>query len=189
MTRSGSRRGFTLIEVIVALALLLIGIVGMMNLHVFGSTSDAAARDRTLASKVGEELLRGLERLPLTDPQLAPNTSGDAVPAEFGPLLDGNTVMGGTYFTWSDASPVPGVRTDAELAAGPEALLADPQTGEGLQRRWTVWDYVPAGGKATVTRLISVSIIYHEPGRPKPRELVFYGQRDNPGPLLLEMVL
>ena len=112
-----------------------------------------------------------------------------AVWAEFGPLLDGNAVITGSYFTWSDSSPVPGVRTDAELAAGPEGQLRDPQTGAGIQRRWTVWDYVPIGGKATVTRLISVSIIYHEPGRPKPRELVFYGERDNPGPLLLEMVL
>jgi hypothetical protein len=175
-------RGYTLLETIIAMTVLTAGMLGMIQLQIFGLASDEAARARTLASKAASDLAAGLQRLPFADPAVAPHVVGAAAPALFGALLDGSgSLTSGTYRTWTDGT-VPGVRTDVELAAGPEAQYR-------LERRWVVWEYVPVGGTPGTVRIISVSVIYHEPGRPHPKEIVLYTEKHDPGPLLLNQII
>jgi type II secretory pathway pseudopilin PulG len=173
-------RGTTLIEALVALTVLLVGLVAMNRLLLFGATSDRASRAQTLANQAARELLTGLTSLPMIDQRLSSNGSGATPPSPFGRLLDplGNVASSGGYHVWSDGLPIAGVRTDAQLAAGPENAYR-------LERRWVVWDYVPAGGVANTVRVISVSVGFDEMGR---REVVLYGQQSDLGALVLRNV-
>jgi prepilin-type N-terminal cleavage/methylation domain-containing protein len=55
-------KGFTLIEVLVAAYVLLIGICAMLSLFTFSLASAEAAWDRTLATSHGEQVLEAMQR-------------------------------------------------------------------------------------------------------------------------------
>lgn len=170
-------QGFTLLEAVIAMAVMVIGIVGTLSTLVYGANSDRASRAQTLATAAAEELLAGLVQLPPSDARLSVNAASATAPVPFGPLVSstGAVTTAGTH-TWSDATAIPGVRTDAQLATSPEASLQ-------LERRWVVWDYTPAGMPGgSIVRIISVSIIYRDPTL---REVVLYGERPDLGALTL----
>jgi type IV pilus assembly protein PilV len=171
-------RGVTLLEAMVSLTLLLVGITGMLQLQIFAASSDEGARANTAAVQVARELLAGLQQLGPEDPRLDEHFVSDTPPAEFGHLLVGNTLTGATYKTYSDASPLPGVRTDADfLAAG----VTDPVDGTlpRFQRRWMVW--MPTSA-ITVdgSKLIAVSVTWREKTFTGLREVILYGTVINP---------
>jgi type II secretory pathway pseudopilin PulG len=171
--------GFTLLEGVIAMTVLLIGLVGALSTITFGANSDRAARAQTLATVAAQELLSALNALPPSDTHLSVNTASATAPGSFGPLLSstGSINTSGSHM-WSDGDPIAGVRTDTQLAAGPEQGLE-------LQRRWTVWDYTPPGMPGgSIVRLISVSVIYRDPTL---REVVVYGQRPDLGALLVRV--
>lgn len=171
-------RGTTLLEAVIALTILLIGLVGMMRLQVWGSNSDEGARSHTQATQLGQELLTGLQRLPLADPRLAQQFTGTTAPPGFGELFKGGSLATTPFAVWSDGSPIPGVTPDSELT---------PRTGKDsvdgslprFQRRWTVW--MPTTPMTTdSTKLIAVSVSWRERGFPQMREVVLYGTVVNP---------
>ncbi len=176
-TRSGTPRGFTILEATIAMAILLVGLVGMLQFLIHSARSDRLAREQTLAAKAAAELLNGLNGLAWADPRLQPNATGNARPAVFGRLLSGTgSPPASGFHEWSDANPIPGVRTKAQLDAGPERSLA-------LERRWVVWEYELPGVTSTVVRVISVSVVYTDL---YSQEVVLYGQRTNLGALLVQ---
>ncbi len=156
----------------IAIAILTVGMLGLMQLQIMGIYSNQGARANTTAAQLGRELLSGLEALPTSSGLLA-----DTDPV-FGPLLqaDGSAASGAREY--SDSAPVPGVRTDASLER-------DPEDGSVpiYRRRWTVQNHGPPGAEASVRRL-AVSVIWRERGLSRPRELVLHGQRSNPGAVL-----
>ncbi len=172
--------GFTLLEVMIALVVLTIGLLGMMQMQIMGITSNQGARVQTTASQLAIELAGALEALPFDDVQgRLSGTAGTttAPPAGFGRLLEAGT-SGASVHTWSDATAVPGARLDS-------ALEADPlEAGMPLyRRRWTVWNYSAEGtaSGASASKVIAVSVIYHERGNGTPREVVVLSQRSNAG--------
>lgn len=183
--RSPRPRGLTLIEVTVALAILLIGLLGMLKLQLMGMGANHAARAQTQASQVARELVAGLERLPMDSALLDATGSGATAPANFGPLQFGPAARVSAAHTYDDASPIPGTRTNARLAA---------QGDVQYDRRWTVWDYQPAGvltggvaaGAAAKIVAVSVRYTFHQggPGGPGSGEVVQYLTRGHPGMFL-----
>lgn len=171
MIRPTTETGATLLEAMIAIAILTVGILGLMQLQILGIYSNQGARANTTAAQLGRELLSGLEALPTGSPLLAATT-------DFGPLLQASGSASSGATVYSDSTPVPGVRTDASLER-------DPQDGTApiYRRRWTVDDIGPAGAEASVRRL-AVSVIWRERGLSRPRELVLYGSRSNPGLVL-----
>lgn len=170
MIRPTAETGATLLEAMIAIAILTIGMLGLMQLQILGIYSNQGARANTTAAQLGRELLGALEALPTNDPLLNATT-------DFGPLLQaGGSASTGARAT--DTSPVPGTRTDASLER-------DPQDGTVAiyRRRWTVQDAGPPGAGSSVRRL-AVSVIWRERGLSRPRELVLYGSRSNPGLVL-----
>lgn len=174
-----SSRGFTILEAVIALTVMLIGIVGTLSTVLYGTMSDRASRSQTLATGVAEELMGALLALPPTDPHLTVNVASGTTPSTFGPLLSGTgSVTSSGAHVWSDSSPIAGVRTDAQLQGDAEKPLQ-------VERRWVVWDYTPPGMPGgSIVRLISVSVIYRDPMR---REVVLYGERTDFGALVVRV--
>lgn len=174
-------RGVALLEVMIALTILSVGLLGMLQLQILGITANGGARATTYAGQLATELASALERLEFEDPRLTGGGSGTSsltAPEPMGRLL-GQDLSGAHVHTWSDsATPqMLGVRLDSSLPADP----ADP-TKPLYQRRWTVWDYetnTPTG--AAASKIIAVSVIYKERGNPVERELVVLTHKANAG--------
>jgi type IV pilus assembly protein PilV len=161
MSRTRERaHGTTLIEVMVALTVLLVGLLGMMRLQVFGLNSNQGARAQMVATQLARELASGLERLPFSDARL------DAT-AHFGSVLQADGTVRSDGFR--AFTPVPGVRGD-------DAISAD-ELGRVYQRRWTITATRAAGEDAT--KLIAVSVVFRERGFARLKEVVVYAQSVN----------
>ena len=157
-------RGLTILEVMIALSMLLVGLLGMMHLQIIGIGSNNGGRLQTIGTEIAQELVSGLERLPFGDGLInATGTSGPTAPTPFGRLATGATIATGAS-EWSDSTmKVPGVRLDTELPPG-------------FKRRWTVWGYSPSAGALPAVKLVAVSVTWREPALAMPREVVLYTQ-------------
>ena len=76
--RRASSRGTTLIEAMIALAILAIGILGLVRAVVYSAQSDRVARARTTASGYAMDLIPHLKALDFSHPLLAIGTHSDA---------------------------------------------------------------------------------------------------------------
>jgi prepilin-type N-terminal cleavage/methylation domain-containing protein len=185
-------RGFSILELMIAMAVIAFGLLAMWRLHVIGITSTAAARRHTIATAVARELVTGLERLSFSDTLLSDNgcigrgTEAGPPPecAVFGQLVDWNGSIRSGAHEWSDGNRVPGVRLDTEMPEKADAAA-------GYERRWTVWTVLsPAAavGSPTGTKLIAASVIWRDPPFGTPREVVLYSQVANPNAVIAGMV-
>lgn len=168
--------GLSLIEMMVALSVLLVGLLGLMRMQVIGLHANQASRAHTTAAQLGGELAGALQRLPWDDALVQPVDAADTTPPKvFGRLLDATTLASSGYTAWDDAyaAKLPGVRTDKELNE------FDDDGSPVYERRWTVWSYAAPGGLEGA-RLIAVSVIFHERGMNIPYEVVTYAQQGNP---------
>ena len=172
-----SSRGFSLIEVMVAMTILLVGMLGLMRLQIVGLAWNQSARAQSRAVELALELRAGLEQLPYGDPHLAVTGSWGATrPTPFGALLSGTTVASGAT-AWSDASPIPGVTLDSAIEPGPSG-------GPRFVRRWTVWGYTSMSSMNAGALIIAISVIWVDKGSLQPREVVVYTERVNPAAVL-----
>jgi prepilin-type N-terminal cleavage/methylation domain-containing protein len=161
-------RGFTLLEVLIALAVMLVGLLGLMRLQVFGIQANQGSRAHSTAVAVARELALGLERLDFNDPLLTANGVGATPPSPFGHLLNGTTLSTGTFTTWDDGAHLPrlpGVRPDT-------ALEREPGGTPVFARRWTVWSYQGSAGPVG-SKIIAVSVVFHERASPVLYEIVY----------------
>jgi prepilin-type N-terminal cleavage/methylation domain-containing protein len=171
-------RGTSLIEVMIALAILAVGLLAMWNLHMVGLTSTASGRRHTVAVALARELAAALERLRYDAPLLQATYSGQGSTspppssALFGPLVQGDGSITSGAYAWDDgmSASVPGARTDAQLR--------EKGDGAGYVRRWTVWDLVSSNPSAAGTnagvKLVAVSVTWHDPPFARPREVLVY---------------
>jgi type IV pilus assembly protein PilV len=159
MSPSNEPRGTTLIEVMVAMSVLLIGLLGMMDLQILGLTSNQGARAQMQATQLAREIASALERLSITDARLAATSA-------FGPLLQANGSQPSSGFT-AAADTLPGVR--------PDSALEDQGSGPVYQRRWTVRDE----GADSAVKSVAVSVIYRERGGGRLKEVVLFTGKAN----------
>jgi hypothetical protein len=175
-TTRRAERGTTLLEAIISLAILLVGMLGLVQLQIYGITANGGARAHTNAVQLARELAAGLARLPTTDVRLAGSagTTGEP-PAVFGRILQGDGSGASDAHVYSDAAPIPGTRLDSAIEKDGAST-----TTPIYVRRWTVWDSF-SSGSGVATKVIAVSVIYRERGSPNPREVVLYTQVANRG--------
>lgn len=180
-TSPRSSHGSSLIELMIAMAVIAVGLLAMWHLHVLGLTSTAAGRRHTIATAVARELVSGLERLAFTDPRLDAHYTGPGTAAGppagtlFGALVQGDGTVRTGARPWNEADRIPGVRLDAEMKEKSESV--------GYDRRWTVWSVLAPGAAAGATvgvKLVAVSVIWRDPPFSRPREVVLYAQIPNP---------
>ncbi len=169
-------RGFTLLEVVVALGILLVAMLGLLQFQLMGFGANQGARAQTRATQLALELRAGLEQLPYGDPALAVTGSwGSTAPTPFGTLLGLDSSGLASAHTWTDASAIPGVTLDSQIESDPQ----DPSHPLYV-RRWTVWGYTEMSSMNAGSLIIAISVLYHERGSPSAREVLVYTQRVNP---------
>ena len=120
-------RGFTLVEVLISLAFLVIGILGIAGLQKATMDGNKLANRITLAVTMAEDKIEELKRLGFSDTQL---TDTEGVTSDIDTHIDQEP----TLFTNPDHS------NDSPLSE--------------VQRVWNVADNVPASGLKTVTVIV-----------------------------------
>lgn len=171
-------RGFSLLEVMIAFAILLVGLLPLLKLQVWGMRSNAGARAHTVAVHLASELAAGLEGLAFADPLLdVTEAIGPTPPATFTSIVDGGgTIVESGAWPWQDSKPIPGVRSDATIA---REYGTDDAGKPFFHRRWRVYGYSPASGGAATVKIIAVSVEWKEPAFWRSREVVIYAESHN----------
>jgi prepilin-type N-terminal cleavage/methylation domain-containing protein len=175
--------GFTLIELMIALVVVAVGMIGLLGLHVHAMNSNEGARLQMRANQLARELATGLQQLPASDGLLQPTggASSSTQPTPFGSLLG---VTSG-FQAWSDSyatrstNPVTGVTLDANLETNTDGTAL-------FQRRWTVWGYASAAG-APSSPIIAISVIYHERTFTRPLEVVYWVHKFDPAAIMTSL--
>lgn len=76
-------RGFTLIEVLIALLVLSIGILAVSVMQITAIKSNSTSFYRAVANNIGNSIIEELKRLPFDDPNLSPGADLNAGKASF----------------------------------------------------------------------------------------------------------
>lgn len=134
-----SESGFTLVEALIAIVVLIVGIVAIVNLFVVASTSNAVANHSTAASGQGTETLERLKSIPFLDITAGMNSSDEGdLDNDEGNLIDCvetdppdtppvNCVIPGNYNLMRDIPGVGRIKTRWRIvrpgAGGPDTLF------------------------------------------------------------------
>jgi prepilin-type N-terminal cleavage/methylation domain-containing protein len=159
-------RGFSLLEVMIAMSILLVGLLGMMRLQVWGMYSNQGARAQMQATQLARELVTAVGRVPFDDSRI-----GQTVAPVGSVLTTGGAIVTGVRDS-TLLETLPGVRPDAALEHGPSGLV--------YRRFVTVQPIVDGtGATSTGAKLIGVSVVFTERGSPLPREVLMFVSRSN----------
>jgi prepilin-type N-terminal cleavage/methylation domain-containing protein len=171
--RRRSGRGFTLLESVIAMAVLLIGAAGMLGLQVQGIRMDGDARRITRASAIAQDLMNQVALWPWGDPRL-----GDATGLDDTRLA----TLGDPGFAF-EASPPPAASfSDADLTTGGTTWHGIPTAdiaAAGYQRYWNV-AYVDDSNSNGVPDSVRVAVIVRYPAGAGFRRVVLLGTKINP---------
>jgi type II secretory pathway pseudopilin PulG len=121
-------RGMTILEAVVAMAVLLIGVTGVMGLHTTGLRLNDDARKLTRATAIADDLLHAIDLWRYDDPRLA-----NAIPANDGDVAD----AAGAF----ESGPTPAAdHGEADLALGAFDGVTQPELTDGnpFERYWDV---------------------------------------------------
>jgi type IV pilus assembly protein PilV len=149
-----SQGGLTLVEVLVALTILAIGLLGVAMMQITSISGNTFSREMTVATELGQDMLEKLSTLEYTNTALAagnhPNASD--VSAGFAPATDTDGVLCNSSNNIIDERGLwPARATALGTTAGP--LL--------YTRTWTVTDDYPVSGMKS----IEVIVCWKEKGR------------------------
>lgn len=157
-------RGFSLIEVMISMAILLVGLLGMMHLQIWGMYSNQGARAQMQATQLAREVITAVGRIPFDDERLAPTE------LPVGSVLGTGGVIQSTARELVTFPSLPGVRPDSAIEQGPSGAI--------YRRFLTVAPIsTTTGATSPGAKLIGVSVVYRERGSPLPREVLMYVSR------------
>ena len=168
MRRRDIGRGFTLLEPMMAVLVMLVGAVGVLGLHRIGVTVNGDARRMTRATAIAQDLISQIDTWDYTDARLANvNSSNDAT-------------LGDPAYAFEGASP-PADHGEADLTAGgaifsglPAAALAG-----GYERYWNV-AYTDDSNGNNVIDSARIAVIVRWPQGSSWRRVVLLGLKRNP---------
>jgi len=171
MKRTQTERGMSLIEVMIAVALLVIAGTGVAKMTGHGLKLNADARQITRATALAEDLLGQIQTWDYDDPRLANATTGND--ADYG---DGTQSFEGATFV-ADHAEADLTLNGLDWNGVPAATL---DIG-GYQRFWNVaeLDDSNSNGIADGRR---IAVIVRWPHGDKFRRVVLYAAKVNPSP-------
>ncbi len=171
MRRSTTQRGLTLVEALVAMAVLVIGATGMVGLNRQGIRLNADGRRMTKAVTVAQDLLGQVELWAYDDPRLANRTA-----ANDQDYADDANVFEGTSFDADHA--------EADLTAGGTEWLGMPTAAlvaGGYERYWNVSELDDQNGNG-IPDGRRIAVIVRWPQGAGFRRIVLHAAKLNPAP-------
>ena len=161
-------RGFTLLEPVVAMLVMLIGAVGVLGLHQIGVTVNGDARRMTRATAIAQDLLSQIETWDYTDARLANSNTAN----------DGN--IGDSSFAFEVASP-PADHGESDLTLGGATFRGIPASGlaGGYERYWNV-AYPDDSNANSTPDGARIAVIVRWPQGAGWRRVVLLGLKRNP---------
>ncbi len=153
-------RGFSLIEVVMAMAVLTIGIMGLSELQVIGVKGRDFARNITTASLLAHDLSANMDGWTYTDSRLNPlatvtSTTDPTVTAHWDM---GRLVTVTTKAEFGEVANDTNATTSGALGTGYTGI-ASPS---GFYRYWNVFALSLSGG--TTAKLVQIIVRWNEPG-------------------------
>jgi len=158
-------RGFTLLEAMVAMAVLLLGATGLMSLHSMGIRMNGDARVMTRATLVAQDLVAQMQTWSFaTDPRLEMN-------GRTGAFADDDQVFASDALSTTDYD-----HTEDELATDWHGMPTAALEELGITRYWNVQDrlddlgrpvgkqvavIVRWGGQGSWRRLVLLTYLYN----------------------------
>jgi len=103
------KNGFTLIEMMIALAVLMIGLVGIIGIQVAGVHQLTKAKQRTAATQLGTQIMESLKNAPINrddSSQIFVDSSGKSLADADGAALLEDAVSGDGFLTWHRLRPM-----------------------------------------------------------------------------------
>jgi len=173
--RTQGPRGFTLLETIIAMSVLLIGATGMLGLHAQGLRMEGDARRITRATAIAQDLMDQVSLWPWGDPRL-----GSAA-------LSNNSMLatlGDPAYAFESGSPPTASFSDASggLTQGSTNWHGIPVSdiqSEGYERYWNVAYVDDSNGNGTPDAA-RIAVIVRYPAGPGFRRVVLLGTKLNP---------
>lgn len=71
----GTQEGFTLLEIVIAMLVMMVAVLGTMSLFIFSINYNSGSRDRAMALAVAQRRLERLRNVPFDDTLLNPTTA------------------------------------------------------------------------------------------------------------------
>jgi prepilin-type N-terminal cleavage/methylation domain-containing protein len=171
--RTRERHGFTLLETVIAMAILLVGAMGMAGLQIQGVRMEGDARRITRATAVAQDLLDQISLWPWGDPRLGNATGIDASKL---------AALGDPGFVFERAGTPPADFSDTNLTAGGTTWLGIPTADispAGYERYWNV-AYVDDSNSNGVPDTVRIAVIVRYPSAVGYRRVVLTGIKRNP---------
>ena len=166
-----NQRGATLIEAMIAIAILTIGILTVMVMQVSAINHSSSAMNRSEANGVAMALLETLKELPFDDANLdeAPPTLPANTPTVTVAELEAVTtraqlqalIDGGKVHTFT-AAGLPAMQPFVQVPAAAAAGTVVDRAGISYQLAWAVQDHVIAGG-VTLDKTIWLFMHWNSP--------------------------
>jgi prepilin-type N-terminal cleavage/methylation domain-containing protein len=171
MPRHGSARGMSLIEVMIAIALLVVAASGVARMTGHGIKLNADSRRITRAVSIAQDLLGQVQTWDYDDPRLAnTDTTNDA---DYG---DGDQKFEGTTFAADHG--------EADLALNGldwNGLTSPALAAAGYERYWNVAEPDDTNGNGIADGK-RIAVIVRWPHGPSFRRVVLYTAKVNPSP-------
>ncbi len=137
-----TQKGFTLIEIMIAMVILLVGILGVMSMQFYAVSGNASSREMRIATSLDQEFIEQLQATPYAE--LASGNNTEPVP------LTEATISGGVDFTmiwWVEPDCVALSLTDDDLtcdanlsakcSADPDTTVAVESSAIRVRTCWT----------------------------------------------------
>lgn len=170
---TGTQRGLTLIEAMIAMVVMLVAAVGMLGLHVYGQRIDADAVRILRATAIAQDLAGQIALWPYNDPRLVnANTGNDAT-------------VGDPGFAFEVDAPPPADHGEADLTLGGTLWNGIPTADlpSGYERYWNVaYPVTPAfdtNGNG-ISDSMQVAVIVRWPSGAGFRRVVLLSIKGNP---------
>lgn len=163
-TRSG---GFTLIEVTVAMAILLLGALGLAGLTNMGNRMNSDGRRVTRATAIAQDLLANIALWEYADARLANGNTGN------------DADLGDGALAFESGGTPPADHAEADLGAGWLGIPAADLAAGGYQRFWNVSSADDWNGNGRPDA-IRIAVIVRWPIGTGFRRIVLYTTKINP---------
>ncbi|MBI4482378.1 MAG: prepilin-type N-terminal cleavage/methylation domain-containing protein [Acidobacteria bacterium] len=122
--RLGEQRGFTLIETMVAMVILIFGVIAVSNLFIVAVSNNALARSKTTAMATAQQRMDELKRAYVKDPSAFPTGIANPITVQVkDPLKSSNNIMSEytVSYTWAAG---PGNSKTVEVTVRPTRARA-----------------------------------------------------------------